>query len=152
MNRGESEYKTSYNSLVWLKWMDNKAVYFCSAAGAATELGLVGRRKTSPQSSLFLLFFINKHLLTFYTRVTYFMEPHLTARQTGIARSSVAHLFYSAFRLLVTRSVLPISTDLLSKVAVASREEVTATFKRVSSYRGGSYLRVTVISKNLIAV
>jgi len=46
----------------------------------------------------FLLPFINEDLLTFYTRVTYFMEPHLTARQTGIARSSVARFFYSAFR------------------------------------------------------
>jgi len=80
------------------------------------------------------------------------MEPHLTARQTGIARSSVARLFYSAFRQLITRSVSPISTDLVSKVAVASGEKVTATFERVSSYRGGLCLRATAISKNLIAV
>jgi len=80
------------------------------------------------------------------------MEPHLTARQTGIARSSVARLFYSAFRHLVTRSVLLINTDLVSKVAITSGEEVTATFKRVSSYRGGSCHRATAISKNLIAL
>jgi len=86
-----------------------------------------------------------------YTRVTYFKEPHLTDRQSGIARSSVAHLLYSAFRHLVIKSVLPISTDLVSKVAAASGEEVTATFERVSSYRGGSCRRATAISKNLIA-
>jgi len=82
--------------------------------------------------------------------VTYLTEPHLTERQSGIARSTVARLFYSAFRYLVTRTVLPISIDLVSKVAVASGEEVTATFERVSSYRGGSCRRATAISKNLI--
>jgi len=51
------------------------------------------------------------------------MELLLTDRQSGIARSSVAHLLYSAFRHLVTRSILPISTDLVSKVAAASGEE-----------------------------
>jgi len=75
------------------------------------------------------------------------MEPHLTDRQSGIARSSVARLFYSTYQYLVTRSVLPISIDLVSKVAVASGEEVTATFRRVSFYRGGSCLRATAKAK-----
>jgi len=44
---------------------------------------------------------------------------------------------YNECRHFVIRSVLPVSTDLVSKVAVTSGEEVTATFKRVSSYRGG---------------
>jgi len=65
------------------------------------------------------------------------MEPHLTDRQSGIARRSIARLFYSAYWYLVTRSVSPISTDLVNKVAVASGAEVTVTFERVSSYRGG---------------
>jgi len=52
------------------------------------------------------------------------------------------------FGTLLPGHVLPISTDLVSKVAIAFGEEVTATFERVSSYRGG--LRATAISKNLI--
>jgi len=118
----------------------------CSAAGAATGLGLVSRRIISQNLCHLVASFI-KHLLS-YTRVTYLTEPHLTERQSGIMRSPVARLFIVH---LVTRSVLPISTDLISEVAVASGEEVTATFERVSSYRGGSCLRATAISKNLIA-
>jgi len=62
------------------------------------------------------------------------MEPHLTEHQSGIARSTVARLFYSAFRYLVTRSVLPIDIDLVSKVAVASGEEVTACSYNIETY------------------
>jgi len=91
-----------------------------------------------------------KNTFLSYTRVTYFKEPHLTERQSGIrAQSRRASLY--AFRHLVTRSVVLISTNLVSKVAVASGEEMTAIFERVSSYCGGSCLRATAISKNLIA-
>jgi len=63
-------------------------------------------------------------------------------------RCSVARHIYNEFWRFVTELVLPVSTGMVSKIAVTSWGEVTATFRRVSSYHCSSRLRATAISEN----
>jgi len=65
-----------------------------------------------------------------------------------IARCLITRRIYNAFRRFVTRSVMPISTDMVNKITVISGKEVTAIFRRVSSYRCGWFRRATAISEN----
>lgn len=45
MERGDSEYRTSYNGVRWIKWKDNKVVYFLSNFHDLNETGSVRRRQ-----------------------------------------------------------------------------------------------------------
>lgn len=45
MERGDSEYRTSYNGVRWIKWKDNKVVYLLSNFHDPSETGSVRRRQ-----------------------------------------------------------------------------------------------------------
>jgi len=72
----------------------------CNVAGAATGLGLVGRKIISQDCITLQPSFIKNTFLS-YTRVTYFKEPHLTERQLGIRAQSRRAPLYSAFGTLL---------------------------------------------------
>ncbi|XP_043283530.1 piggyBac transposable element-derived protein 4-like [Venturia canescens] len=51
MKRGDCEYKTSPDGLVWLKWMDKKAVYFLSNFHDPLEMVTVKRKEKDGSST-----------------------------------------------------------------------------------------------------
>jgi len=45
MKRGDSEYHSSYNDVRWVKWKDNRVIYFLSNFHDPSEVGTIRCRQ-----------------------------------------------------------------------------------------------------------